>query len=183
MLLKRWSEQCGVNNAAEGYLSTYAVNLLWVHFLVRHGHVRHVDPSDVAYVASTALEAWLPAHAPLPTPDDGDAAVEALGALLLDFFAFYAQRFDWATEVVSVNRAGPTTKAMLGWWHQGDNMPTTATTGHAMCVEDPYEDGLNLLRRVGDGRRHVLVAAFQRGLLALAEASPLPAGGPPSRRL
>ncbi|ESL05725.1 hypothetical protein TRSC58_06614 [Trypanosoma rangeli SC58] len=52
--LKRWSKQCGINNAQKGYLTSYAVMILWVYYLLQRGLVRHVDPACIPLVPSNA---------------------------------------------------------------------------------------------------------------------------------
>ncbi|KAI5685188.1 Cid1 family poly A polymerase [Leishmania braziliensis] len=230
LVLKDWSKTSGVNNSVNGYLTSYAINIMWIYYLVHRGVIPYVCPArdipaslrhnvdpDPQYAAMVD-PAW--------TPEERAAMEAQAGELLLGFFYYYAFEFDWANHVVSLNRPGVTTKAALGWdvedvapvgglvphfgaagsQHQhnltgaeihhsdihGGGTPAAsptrspagrdgmiasnasmaarrsrATTRYSFCIEDPYEENLNLGRHMGVTKTLRVQTELYRGLLSL----------------
>lgn len=171
LVLKEWSKSSGVNNSINGFLTSYAVNILWIYFLVRKGVVPFVDPASVSPKLSTAGYSKDPVYEPLipaTLTDEGRKELHLrTGRLLLGFFAFYCFEFDWENHVVSLNRPGITTKAQLGWTPADEVRLSKRSTRYEMCIEDPYEENLNLGRHIGECRNRKVMAEFRRGLLSL----------------
>lgn len=72
----------------------------------------------------------------------GRLSTESLGSLLLGFFTFYANTFDWENHAVSVRLGQP--RARKGW---------AAGVRGRMGIEDPFEDERDLCATLGkDGQ-------------------------------
>lgn len=204
LVLKDWSKASGVNNSMNGYLTSYAVNILWIYYLVHQGLIPYVDPIFDIPSSLRANKEVDPQYAAMIDPEwspEQQAQLELqAGELLLGFFYYYAFVFDWERHVVSLNRPGVTTKASIGWdmedvspssamgsvggshlHHHGPDTDATsggssgaaavrrhrATTRYAFCIEDPYEDNLNLGRHMGVVKAMRVQTEFYRGLLSL----------------
>ncbi|KAF8305747.1 hypothetical protein TcBrA4_0038930 [Trypanosoma cruzi] len=160
--LKRWSKQSGINNALRGYLTSYAIMVLWAYYLLRRGLVEYVDPASLSLTPSIAqLEV---SYLPL-LRDDGDGGEsmrsvsqsptlepirEELGSCVAGFFSFYAC-FPWEELVVSLRaRDGDVTRESLGWVEDSEvkSIKLRDRVWYRMCIEDPYEDNLNLGRHL-----------------------------------
>ncbi|KAK7197946.1 Cid1 family poly A polymerase [Novymonas esmeraldas] len=157
VFLKTWSKACGVNNSRVGFLTSYAISVLWIYYLLRHDEVAFVDPADIPELPDPAVQTEVP-YIPLwpPAADaDADAARTArLGRLLCGFFHFYGEEFDWATHVVTIREpcasgAAPRTKADLGW-ETSDTLSLVLRNRcyHIFSIEDVYEDNLDLGRHL-----------------------------------
>lgn len=157
VFLKKWSKACGINNSRVGFLTSYAISVLWVYFLLRRNAVAFVAPDDVPLLPDPAAQGEIP-YVPL-WPPLGDAAADAarttrLGALLRDFFYFYGEEFDWATQVVTIRQACLTeadvrTKADLGWLTDNTaSLLLRERSYHGFSIEDVYEDDLDLGRHL-----------------------------------
>ncbi|GET87125.1 RNA editing 3' terminal uridylyl transferase 1 [Leishmania tarentolae] len=235
LVLKDWSKTSGVNNSVNGYLTSYAINIMWIYYLVHRGVIRYVCPArDIPASLRCNVDAD-PQYAamvdPTWTPEERAAMEAQAGELLLGFFYYYAFEFDWVNHVVSLNRPGITTKASLGWdvedvaqtgspaphfgvagsqhqynlagaeGQQGDlhsgtslSAPQTrpltgydgmmassasaaarrsrATTRYSFCIEDPYEENLNLGRHMGVTKTLRVQTELYRGLLSLLKDDP-----------
>nr|CCD13968.1 unnamed protein product [Trypanosoma congolense IL3000] len=183
IVLKDWSKTSGVNNSVNGYFTSYAINIMWIYYLVQKNYVAYVDPLEIpeSLVGYTDFD---PIYTPMIDPQVTNAELEELykeaGSMLVGFFYFYSFEFDWEHHVVSLNRPGVTTKKMLGW-HVEDvvaaNSPspgggsTAGTrrqpTRYELCIEDPYEDNLNLGRHIGITKSLRVRTELYRGLLSL----------------
>ncbi|KAK7201664.1 RNA editing 3' terminal uridylyl transferase 1 [Novymonas esmeraldas] len=221
LVLKDWSKTSGVNNSMNGYLTSYAINIMWIYYLVHRGVVPYVCPAqDIpaslrhTVVADSQYAAMVD---PAWSPAERAAMETQAGELLLGFFHYYAFEFDWVNHVVSLNRRGVTTKASLGWdvedvghsplsggaagsdgYHAdthgggGYNSPGLAAaaasgsfdgalgssaamlgrrsrsvTRYSFCIEDPYEENLNLGRHMGVTKTLRVQTELYRGLISL----------------
>ncbi|CCW67884.1 unnamed protein product [Phytomonas sp. Hart1] len=187
IVLKDWSKTSGVNNSVNGYLTSYAINIMWIYFLVQKGVVKYVDPiADIPESLRSYHEELTKSPRYRPMLDPAWSAEEKLtyeqeaGRLLMEFFLYYAYEFDWENNVVSLNRKGITTKRMLDWDSEAI-APPMATTGHpngrrggnptrySFCIEDPYEENLNLGRHMGITKSLRVRTEFCRALLSLCK--------------
>ncbi|KAG5509430.1 hypothetical protein JKF63_06740 [Porcisia hertigi] len=230
LVLKDWSKTSGVNNSVNGYLTSYAINIMWIYYLVHRGIIPYVCPArDIPASLRCNVDAD-PQYAamvdPAWTPEERAAMEAQAGELLLGFFYYYAFEFDWVNHVVSLNRPGVTTKAALGWdvedvaqpstpvpnfgvagsqylhslagaeGHHSDihgsaalgasptrplaghdgviasnasmaNRRSRATTRYSFCIEDPYEENLNLGRHMGVTKTLRVQTELYRALLSL----------------
>ena len=172
VVLKDWSKSSGINNSIGGYYTSYAVNIMWIYYLVQKGIIPYIDPQSIpqSLVGCTDFN---PRYVPIFPPEiEGDAARREamflqMGELLVGFFAFYCFEFDWDRTVITLNRAGdPTLKEDLQW-NDVAVVQGKKSTRYLQCIEDPYEDNLNLGRHIGDGRKWKVMQEFYRGLLSL----------------
>jgi hypothetical protein len=170
LVLKDWSKSSGVNNSQAGFLTSYAINMLWIYFLVQRGVVPYVDPLDIPSSLASPEHSRDPQYSPMQSPGLSEAQRQAqfsdMGRLLMDFFKFYSCEFDWELHVVSLNRKGITTKAQLGW-DEEDVQQGRKHTRYMMCIEDPYEENLNLGRHLGPTKSVKVMHELRRGLLSL----------------
>lgn len=189
IVLKDWSKTSGVNNSMNGYLTSYAINIMWIYFLVQKGVVPYVDPLLDVPASLVGRTDFGPTYIPMVSTEWNAERLEALyaeaGELLLGFFYFYSHEFDWANNVVSLNRKGTTTKRMAGWDREenslsassSSNNGTNTTPGvgarkgssvrYTFCIEDPYEENLNLGRHMGVTKALRVYTELHRGLLSL----------------
>lgn len=214
LVLKDWSKSSGVNNSVNGYLTSYAINIMWIYYLVHHHLIPYVSPTDDIPASLRGNVSGDPEYAPMVDATwsaEELAAMQAqAGELLLGFFYYYAFDFDWEHHVVSLNRPGVTTKAMLGWdvedvavsppmmdgaagsllaphlqqQQQMDFINSNSsnaaagggpaarrsrmtTTRYSFCIEDPYEENLNLGRHMGVTKTLRVQTELYRGLLSL----------------
>ena len=176
LVLKEWSKSSGVNNSMNGFLTSYAINILWIYFLVQKKLIPHIDPHDVpnSLVNNSNFDpVYLPLVPQSMTPEGVAKLHLEMGRLLMGFFRFYCFEFDWTKNVVSLNRPGITTKEQLGWTESGEiHMGKPGkNVRYTMCIEDPYEDNLNLGRHIGACRWRKVLTEFQRALVSLAKDS------------
>jgi hypothetical protein len=177
LVLKDWSKLSGVNNSINGFLTSYAVNIMWIYYLVQKGHVPYIDPQSIPVSLKDTAHAKDPQYKPL-IPSDVAASDEAksrlemdMGRLLFGFFAFYCYEFNWDAHVVTLNRPGVTTKAQLGWTEDDEVRLSKKNTRYIMCIEDPYEENLNLGRHLGENRARKVMSELQRGLVSMVRDS------------
>ncbi|KEG07578.1 putative RNA editing 3 terminal uridylyl transferase 1 [Trypanosoma grayi] len=189
VVLKDWSKTSGVNNSVNGYFTSYAINIMWIYYLIQKKHAPYVDPLDipVSLVDYTDLDpTYTPMIDPALTPAELDTLYKEAGEMLVGFFYFYSFEFDWEHHVVSLNRPGITTKKMLGWHVEDVVPPMSSTVGsggggggnssggakrhptrYELCIEDPYEENLNLGRHIGITKSLRVRTELYRGLLSL----------------
>ena len=172
MVLKEWSKASGVNNSSQGFLTSYAVNVMWIFYLVRKNFIPFIAPSNIpaSLVGNTSFD---PTYAPLLprnntiTGSEGATLCETMGKLFVGFFAFYCFEFDWENEVVSLSRPGVTTKAMLHWTAACELSARGQNVRYQICIEDPYDENLNLGRQLGACRTRKVMLELQRALISL----------------
>lgn len=170
LVLKDWSKTSGVNNSLGGYFTSYAINILWIYFLVQRNHIPFVDPLDIPASLAHPLHSPDPLYVPMEDSSLSDEFRSRrdlmMGELLVDFFRFYAFEFNWRDHVVSLNRAEITTKEQLGWAKE-DVMHGRRHTRYSLCIEDPYEENLNLGRHIGPTKAKRVMQEFLRGFVSL----------------
>ncbi|KAG5480949.1 hypothetical protein LSCM4_06520 [Leishmania orientalis] len=157
VFLKVWSKACGVNNSRVGFLTSYAVSVLWIYFLLRRGEVAFVNPADIPVLPNPEEQMEVPYIPlwPVVTDAEADAARTArLGSLLRGFFYFYGEEFDWDRHVATIRQPCDSadsirTKEDLGW-EKSDTMSLVLRDRcyHIFSIEDVYEDDLDLGRHL-----------------------------------
>jgi DNA polymerase sigma len=144
LAIKSWSKRTGMNGGINGFLTSYAFNIMVVYYLLQRGKVQFV-PLDASDVSALPL---VPTGMPIARPD-----AAALGDAAMDFLAFYRTEFDFDANVVSLSRPGVTSRAQLEWtveaedrirMQQGEEM--AERVAYRLCIEDPYEVNLNVGR-------------------------------------
>ncbi|KAJ9461890.1 Terminal uridylyltransferase cid1 [Diplonema papillatum] len=81
--VKSWSKAAGINNPKIGYLSSYAVTIMFVHFMLRCGYSKFLDPASLT---NKKLPTVAPPH---KVPEETDELHLRVGFLLGGFFWFY----------------------------------------------------------------------------------------------
>ncbi|ORC86280.1 RNA editing 3 terminal uridylyl transferase 1 [Trypanosoma theileri] len=216
IVLKDWSKTSGVNNSVNGYFTSYAINIMWIYYLIQKEYVPYVDPLDIPASLVNYTDfgpKYIPMVDPSLSPEELDALYRDAGDMLVGFFYFYSFEFDWEHHVISLNRPGITTKKMLGWHVEDVVPPMISTLGgggggsgggggggggannggggggsgsmnsgnsvgngsntkrhptrYELCIEDPYEENLNLGRHIGITKSLRVRTELYRGMLSL----------------
>ncbi|CAP36978.2 Protein CBG19735 [Caenorhabditis briggsae] len=140
LAIKHWASRQGVNNAQAGYLNSYTIILLVVHFL-QCGVSPAVLP-NLQYLFPEKFDKKLPISAlqlygdiaeRLPTSAPNTWSI---GELFVGFFHYYAH-FDFSTQAISVRSAQVVPRSSLP--HHMANYP--------IFVEEPF-DAINTARSV-----------------------------------
>eukprot|EP00930_Biecheleria_cincta_P056294 TRINITY_DN4243_c0_g1_i4.p1 TRINITY_DN4243_c0_g1~~TRINITY_DN4243_c0_g1_i4.p1 ORF type:complete len:404 (-),score=67.94 TRINITY_DN4243_c0_g1_i4:104-1315(-) len=140
--VKLWAKAQGVSGAKAGHLSSYTLSLMSIYFM-------QVHPSLQLPCVPT-LEFSL--ERPSPIFDFSGWRCPMTGAELLSrFFYFFANEFQWGTEVVSIR---------LGYRAQIASPEFAALSGHPFAwrlhIEDPFLLHRNLNCVLGDDQEVVL---------------------------
>jgi len=167
-IIKYWAKRRCINETYRGFLSSYCYVLMAIHFL------QNRNPSI------------LPCLQTIPKPDNqkmrvivdgfnvyfydnsdlkdfGSANQESLGTLLIDFFDYYANRFNYKRDVICVRKGKILTKQAKKWHYGGkDNFE--------FCVEDPFQTSHNLGRIVTEDSLYELRSEFKRAHKILSKS-------------
>ena len=141
LFLKSWSKKSGVNNSAGGMLCTYAINIMWIHFLLYKSYrecpqqaillLSFIEPGIIEMSAndmkSVSLnQSFCDNNKSSFSLNDGKKGAyyvdkfyadscHTLGCLITEFFHYYSKIFDWETQVITINRKSETKKSDLRW--------------------------------------------------------------------
>ncbi|KAJ9464145.1 Terminal uridylyltransferase cid1 [Diplonema papillatum] len=161
--VKMWSRKSRINDPRSGLLSSYAVMLLFVFALLRTKVCPWIDPESIPPIG----------HTPKPDRPAGGHTTQDIhkaALYIVCFFTFYATRFKWQDEVVSVTRQQVLHKSQVGWVASNENLSADRTKAvrYNVCIEDPYEDAdephsgrLNLGRKITPYRGLMIQKAFR----------------------
>eukprot|EP00659_Diplonema_papillatum_P001076 gene1076-1650_t len=132
--VKMWSRKSRINDPRSGLLSSYAVMLLFVFALLRTKVCPWIDPESIPPIG----------HTPKPDRPAGGHTTQDIhkaALYIVCFFTFYATRFKWQDEVVSVTRQQVLHKSQVGWVASNENLSADRTKAvrYNVCIEDPYE--------------------------------------------
>eukprot|EP00759_Apiculatamorpha_spiralis_P032147 PhF_6_TR33688/c0_g2_i2/m.49378/K14079/PAPD4, GLD2; poly(A) RNA polymerase GLD2 len=186
IVIKKWAKNTGFSDSRNGYLTSYAAVILWIFYLLEHNYITNfVSPRDIPSIPPGS-ESLRGLYQPLLDEHDAHDPQELqheLGTLLHGFYKYYGAEFDWETRVVSLNHRGGSTKERLGWTL--DKQVTSAdhiadNVFYLLCIEDPYEDNLNLGRRIDDVKFGRIVELFRNAVVGLE--SPEPGNSPVFRK-
>lgn len=141
LALKQWGRSSGVVNSMEGLLASYALTVMFVHFLVKMQVVPLVETNRI-----TTEPHQLPKeieYRPLATAEEGDMA--QVGYLFASFFEYFGKVFDFEKDVVCTTDAN-LTKAALGW----DVVPSGPERPpfYHFAIKDPFGHE-NIARNLG----------------------------------
>ena len=163
--VKMWSRAWRVNDPRNGLLSSYAVMLLYIYYLLARGLIEFQPPSDINFDECEQVP-------PLPTPPDGNEDLSTAVTIFMGFFDFYSSKFNWEDHVVSLRSDprvnGPVTKESVGWTSDNEIIVERAKcVRYSVCIEDPYESAdsghgmLNLGRKIPQHRALKIRLAFK----------------------
>uniref|UniRef100_A0AAV1UIW7 CCHC-type domain-containing protein n=1 Tax=Peronospora matthiolae TaxID=2874970 RepID=A0AAV1UIW7_9STRA len=134
--VKYWAKQRGINDAVNGTLSSYGYTLLLIFYLQsRYADMElpavHAAFQDVQ--SQTTVCGLLEQLQSMPLIDVsstfGTSDMNSVGALLAGFFDFYAHRFNFELDVVSI-RVGSALLKTTKWSH---------AVSWRLSIEDPFE--------------------------------------------
>ena len=165
VFLKHWSKASGINNSKKGYLTSYAVNVMWIHYLIQTRRVSFVDPQSVTSSLDGKGELSYIPMVPswdMNQVDEKNSFMTELGSLVKGFFAYYALAFNWQEEVITISREGVTKKSSLRWVEENEVKSAVfrERVWYRFCIEDPFEENLNLGRHVSPIKLHKVKSEF-----------------------
>ncbi|EEY69397.1 Poly(A) polymerase, putative [Phytophthora infestans T30-4] len=134
--VKYWAKQRGINDSANGTLSSYGYTLLLIFYL--QSHYAEMQLPEVLSLfqdlqSQTKVSVLLERMQAFPTIElpstFGTSEMNSVGALLAGFFDFYARRFNMEDDVVSI-RTGRALSKTTKWSHP---------VSWRLSIEDPFE--------------------------------------------
>ncbi|EPY39066.1 hypothetical protein AGDE_04863 [Angomonas deanei] len=129
LAIKKWGRETGIVNPIDGFLASYALTIMLVHFLAKSDVISKVASSSTTVSPSMNAE-----YTPLmECASENDA--NQVGFLFAKFLEYYAEVFDYKESVVCTSNVN-LSKAAMGWNRQEN------TTGHPpffeFCIKDPF---------------------------------------------
>ena len=146
LALKCWGKRTGLIDPVQSFLTSYAFNILICYYMVQRGLMTFVHPDSVSVPHRCPT---IPKYRQIFLSQA--ERHRTLGWYMRDFLTFYNYEFDFSRSVISLSQSGITDKSLLRWgirdeerMHETDGR----TFFYRLCIEDPYEDRLNLGRFV-----------------------------------
>ncbi|KAM7260916.1 hypothetical protein ACFE04_026391 [Oxalis oulophora] len=157
-LVKHWAKSRRVNETYQGTLSSYAYVLMCIHFLQQRRPpilpcLQMLEPTyseiidDTEYAFYDRVERLC---------NYGSRNKETIAELVWGFFNFWAYRFDYTKDVISVRTGHIISKQDKDWSRRIGN------DRHLICIEDPFEISHDLGRVVDKFSIKVLREEFER---------------------
>jgi len=150
LLVRRWAKDRGLCHSAKGHLPPYAWSLLAIFYLQVGIWNEHPCLPPLTELKTTLRSMWRSGQLAISMKattaqhnSEANTVSAPVGALFKDFIAFYAQRFDWNREAVSVRlarRASPDVELPLHIVLNEDS----CTTQVGPSIEDPFNPSCNL---------------------------------------
>eukprot|EP00760_Papus_ankaliazontas_P036223 PhM_4_TR8257/c0_g1_i1/m.49338/K14079/PAPD4, GLD2; poly(A) RNA polymerase GLD2 len=162
LAIKHWGKATTIGRGVHHYLTSYALNIMFVYFLLATRTVEWIDPFSMPHPMQMPR---YPTYSPLPA-----CCPEDVGRILHEYFKFYAG-FNFEQEMVSLNRPRRSYRQDIGW----DSSTMKDNYNYLFCIEDPYEhvheNGLNLGRHLTKVKLDKLKQEFQLAVDAIARYS------------
>ena len=142
LYVKCWSKTASVNDGRQGYLCSYAWVIMWIYYITfEKNFLAYVDPETIPAIPGEC-EDYTKLFKSLGYVDKQS---QVLSELIYGFFEYYTTYFDWARDVVSLNRG--VTRKSLSW-----DRTKIGNTFLYMCIQDPYIKDLTLGRALNEQR-------------------------------
>ncbi|KEG14111.1 RNA polymerase I [Trypanosoma grayi] len=158
LLLKKWGRASGVINSIDGFLASYALTVMCVHFLIKVGVI-----PKISVLRSTDEPQLLPYFPEYRALHDGKGCdVAELGYLTAAFFEYYGHIFDYEKKVVCTTNMNLLKKTMH--WEKSPGLGTGRPPYFEFAIKDPYgldNIGRNLDREATEYVRDCHIAALR----------------------
>ncbi|MFH4975345.1 hypothetical protein AB6A40_002054 [Gnathostoma spinigerum] len=135
IMVKEWARWCMIGDASRGSLSSYSYVIMVIYYLQRitppvlpflqevsvgeEKPVKIIDGHDVFFHCFSDVN-WKSSN------------MQSAGELWLGFLVFFAEKFDFETEVIQIRRREPLNKLDKGW------------QSRPIAIEDPFDLNHNL---------------------------------------
>eukprot|EP01079_Euglenida_sp_SAG-EU17-18_P005114 gene5114-5204_t len=132
--LKLWAQSHGLLASRHLGLTTYSLNLLALHFLDQHGHLRVLPPHGHCTPGQPPKPSVIkecPDHLPLDHFSTCTSAGVSISVLLLEMCRYYLECFDYTSVICFAET--PSTTLLSAQQSQ----PTP------LCIQDPFEVDFN----------------------------------------
>eukprot|EP00659_Diplonema_papillatum_P022443 gene22443-34381_t len=165
--IKRWGKQHGVADSRKGFLSSYAMVLMFCFYLYDAENLAFVDPSTVPEPSETSVM--------VPPPELTDAELRTCARYVCGFFAYYS-KFDWKARAVTLNHHPSTVLSPLdlGFTPQRTFESLAGSLRdhvHGLVtIMDPYEEGVNVARRINYSKRLYITGVLKFTYLAICKS-------------
>ncbi|XP_028406866.1 poly(A) RNA polymerase GLD2-A-like [Dendronephthya gigantea] len=132
MIVKKWAKRHGINDASKGTLSSYSIVMMVLHYLQDPCKPAVVPSLQIAYpnifdesrnIYDLSLE-----NPTVRIIHNSSNNHGTLGELLLGFFQYYAEQFNWNDDVISVRQGNKYPKDTSRVWHK-----------KFICIEEPFD--------------------------------------------
>ncbi|XP_062307562.1 poly(A) RNA polymerase GLD2 [Osmerus eperlanus] len=129
MVVKKWAQHYGINDASKGTLSSYTLVLMVLHYLQTLKNP--VVPSlqqQFPECFSVTMDIHMVPDGPRHIPAFSSTNTLSLGELLLGFLKYYTCSFRWDQKVISIREAKAIPRTSSSEWKN-----------KFICVEEPFE--------------------------------------------